>query len=260
MNNAICTVQNIMEVILNIYHPGIIYQTTNYAQFVITRKNRPISGRKVLESIKRKNLLPEKPILVTSDLIVLDGQHRLRAAEALNLDIYFQIARKNVTDEDLAALNVQKSWEIINYINLYYDKNDNYNFLQHLLETYNLTPYVSFIITIIGAGSNCKNSFKEGDYKLKESKISTEERIKKISECRDEIIKRFNNHKIVTVECLHALYQLTKYAKYDHNKLLRIIRSNKYKDALFKTLEFRRHVNIYSNLKKLLNPKHEEEE
>lgn len=246
-----------MEVILNIYQTGIIYQTTNYSQFIITRKNRPIVGHRILESIKKKNLLPEKPILVTSDMVVLDGQHRLRAAEALQLPIFFQIARNTVTDEDLAILNVQKSWELLNYINLFYDKNDNYAFIQHILDTYGLNTYISFVINSAGSGNDIKASFKDGEYRLKESKEVIEERMKKVSECRTELIKRFNNHKIVTAQCLHALYQLTKYSKYNHTRFIERINKTYYKDDFFKALEFRKNTNIYTHLKAINNKRSE---
>src|SRR5579872_6499560 len=253
MNNAICTEHIIMEVILNIYQTGIIYQTTNYSQFTITRKNRPIAGKRIIDSIKKKNLLPEKPILVTSNLVVLDGQHRLKAAEALQLPIFFQIARKNVTDEDLAILNVQKSWELLNYINLFWDKNENYAFIQHILDTYGLNAYVSFVINSAGSGNDIKASFKDGEYKLKESKEVIEMRMRKVSECRTELIKRFNNHKIVTAQCLYALYQLTKYSKYNHKRFIEKINKPCYKDDFYKALEFRKNTLLYTHLKIINN-------
>lgn len=58
-----------------------IYQTRDYSQFKISKRNRAVVGKQIVKSIIEKNLLPEKPILVTSDMHVLDGQHRLWAAE-----------------------------------------------------------------------------------------------------------------------------------------------------------------------------------
>jgi hypothetical protein len=68
-----------------------IYKTTDYDIFKTLAENRPISVKqvgKLVREIQRKNMLHIKPIDVTADMEVVDGQHRLAAARELGVPIY----------------------------------------------------------------------------------------------------------------------------------------------------------------------------
>lgn len=102
-----------------------IKKTSDLSQFKRHKNNRAIDDqnlKKIIFSIKAKNLLEYRPILVDKDMFVIDGQHRLEAARSLAMDIYYQI--KDESDaEDIVLLNAnQKSWSRQDYIQYYVSK------------------------------------------------------------------------------------------------------------------------------------------
>lgn len=85
-----------------------VASTTNYGQFRLDPRNRPISLDHVVklhDAIKEKNMLHAYPILVDNNMVVLDGQHRLLAAKALGVPVYF-IQTDTATIQDIADINV----------------------------------------------------------------------------------------------------------------------------------------------------------
>jgi len=99
-----------------------ILSTTNYARFKMMEGNRPVEGRvnKLIGEISRKNMLHLHPIVVQKNgdgrLYVADGQHRLRAAEALKLPVFY-IESKDITLSDVIQGNgVQKGWSLKDFV------------------------------------------------------------------------------------------------------------------------------------------------
>lgn len=99
-----------------------VLQTTNYDQFQMVMSNREVDERHVLrltKSIQEKNLLCINPIIVDEDMSVIDGQHRLEAAKALNVPIHYVVS-SNVKKGDISRINSnQKNWKVIDYINYF---------------------------------------------------------------------------------------------------------------------------------------------
>lgn len=100
----------------------MLNKTTNYDQFVLRSDNRERLCQNHIErlkaSIRARNLLEMRPIIVNESLEVLDGQHRLEAAKALGVEIYYLI-EKQLKAEDIITLNVAKSWGMADYLNFY---------------------------------------------------------------------------------------------------------------------------------------------
>ncbi len=68
-----------------------IHETTKYSLFKLLKGNRPIKKvnlANIIASMKMNNFLHLNPILVTSNMEVLDGQHRLKACEELGVKVY----------------------------------------------------------------------------------------------------------------------------------------------------------------------------
>ena len=69
-----------------------IQHTTNYNQFKLVQFNREKSAHhisQIKKKIKENNLLHLHPILVNLKGEVIDGQHRLQAAQELEVPIYY---------------------------------------------------------------------------------------------------------------------------------------------------------------------------
>src|SRR5271157_1856303 len=99
-----------------------IYRTTNYGMFHPFKENRdidPVHLRRMQKSLREKNLLAAFPILVDKDFYVLDGQHRLKAAEALGMAVFFSIAAVS-TKNDIPRINGNsKNWNPMDYLAMY---------------------------------------------------------------------------------------------------------------------------------------------
>lgn len=102
-----------------------IDSTTNYSRFKFIDGNRQVhSGRvkKLIRSIKRKNMLAQFPIVCmknSTGLYIMDGQHRYTAAKELGLPIHF-IESKNLTVEDMSLSNSnQKGWRPADFVSSY---------------------------------------------------------------------------------------------------------------------------------------------
>jgi hypothetical protein len=199
----------------------IIKKTKDYDQFKFRTDNReritPSHVKALIESIKSRNLLELRPISVNGDLEVIDGQHRLLAAKALMVEIYYQMD-KQLEAKDILLMNVSKSWIMADYLN-FYCKNGNqeYQKLADFLKKYNISLKVALNI-MLGGGKVPKLYFKKGSYIFNEEEFNDE-----LDICWDTIgyIKRMNGFSNYTSssrfwKCLiklirHADFNATKW-------------------------------------------------
>lgn len=127
-----------------------ILKTTNYDMFNKSDYNRPILEKNVLKlmrSLKAKNLLKNRPILVDKDLNVQDGQHRLEAAKRLNIPVYYEV-QEDLTPEDMVRLNDNQAlWNNNNYLNFHVQKgNLEYIKLNNFLKEHKISLATAFAI------------------------------------------------------------------------------------------------------------------
>src|SRR5688572_7627006 len=99
-----------------------IYTTKDYSKFKIIVANREINKehvRKLARSIKKKNLLFVRPLIVNDRMELIDGQHRLAACEQIGETIFY-IKAGGLTKDDIAVLNTaQKNWTRLDFINFF---------------------------------------------------------------------------------------------------------------------------------------------
>lgn len=101
-----------------------IYKTTNYEIFNRIEGNRSINGshvRKIQDSIKEHGFLLD-PIVINENYEVIDGQHRLAAAEEEEVPVFVLIAEGYGADEMVAQNLSQKNWGKKQWLNYYCEK------------------------------------------------------------------------------------------------------------------------------------------
>lgn len=95
----------------------IVYITDQYESFKTLHTNRSVDPkhiRTIKDSIKENGVLIN-PILINSNMEVIDGQHRLEACKALNMPVYYLIVGDYGINE-VQALNLnQKNWTRLDY-------------------------------------------------------------------------------------------------------------------------------------------------
>jgi len=142
----------------------------DYDMFNSIEHNRPINQNhvnKLITSIERSNDLHLHPIVVTPDLKVIDGQHRLKAAEFLKIPIFY-VTDSNYTEDKLMLLNSnQMNWSIENYIEFWAGKmKDDYIYLRNLKREFDI-PYLVLCTWILpdDSGRICQ-IIKDGKLKI----------------------------------------------------------------------------------------------
>lgn len=99
-----------------------IQTTKDYSKFKLVVSNREVDKnhvKRLAESIRRKNLLFIRPLIVNDDMQVIDGQHRLAACELINEHVHY-IKVAGLSKSDISILNTaQKNWSRIDFINFF---------------------------------------------------------------------------------------------------------------------------------------------
>lgn len=140
--------------------------TTSYDSFNYIVSNREISKshvNKLVKSIQKNNLLHLNPVIVNPAMEVIDGQHRIAAAEILGVAVYYQIDEK-VSKKDLSDLNsVKKNWTTMDYINYWtIEKARGFDQLSKFLSVYPGLPPSTALMLLSSDGSRDVKSLKEG--------------------------------------------------------------------------------------------------
>lgn len=172
-----------------------VYRTSKYDWFKISSKNRPVDKthvNKLIKAIQKNNLLESRPITVSDDLTVIDGQHRLAAAKKLNIPIYYQIT--NLGIQDAPAINCsQKNWDSKDYMHSFSEMgNDNYTRVIEISKETHFSPnaIIKIISNMVGCGRSYK-VFRDGKFEIDAESVY---QFKKILLLIRSIIERIKTH------------------------------------------------------------------
>lgn len=149
----------------------VIRRTNNYEMFNTLAFNRDISERHVknlAESINRHNWLELFPIIVDGDYNVLDGQHRLKAAEMLDEPIYY--VTFNTQDQEAAIDFIQLinsnnvNWSYEDYANCYITLGrQDYEVAKKMKDRFGVS-WTSLLVLLGGSdNTESRKRFKRGD-------------------------------------------------------------------------------------------------
>lgn len=203
----------------------MILKTKDYEMFSFRNDNRAAIDQahvnKIAESIKARNLLELRPILVNKEFEVIDGQNRLLAAKMLGVEIYYEV-KKDLKAGDILLLNTAKSWTMNDYHN-YYCKNGylEYQKLEAFMKENQLNLKIALNMTI-GFSKQGKGEFKAGNYKFDSSGVSDHLEIcwKTIDLLRK--LKGFSGY-MNAGKFWNALLRLVKHHRFDEDKWLKNI-------------------------------------
>lgn len=216
-----------------------LYTTKEYNTFSILRANRPINRgnvNNIKKSMQRYGFLPGRQILVkrtaAGKLVVVDGQHRLKAAAELDIPVIYEEVVTDVGAEEyiVAANMASKQWSANDYIEHYARmKNPNYIRLHHFMEAFGLSSStaLSAIRGHIYAKDGASNyGVKEGELKITEAQIFNGARtMEMVNEIRllDDSYKPFANR----TGFVSALVRLVNHRDYDHKRMVNTASKNR---------------------------------
>jgi len=214
-----------------------LIKTTDYDRFVPIMSNRELDKRHVMNlqrSIKQRNLLMVRPIIVNENMEVIDGQHRLAAAQMIDEPVYY-LQVKGLTQQDLAVLNThQKNWSVMDFVNFYTLQGvAEYKKLSRLCNKYPLMK-PTVMLRMVGYGN-----------KVREGKINISNLPKAEIIC-DTVYKLLNRGFLFVLErdfCI-ALHESTPISQAMADKLV----ARAAKDNLYKCLNKQDYKRLIENL------------
>lgn len=156
--------------------PLRIQATKAYAQFTILDANRAIDPKhvdKLKRSIEAEDLLHAYPIVCCAEkgkLVVLDGQHRLRAAEQLGWAIHYLVSPVMTPRHMAAVNNAPRSWRLKDYARYFGAENADYGAAVAFAEAHEINLSDAFNLLAhdggLGGGGGPAAAWKRGTYKI----------------------------------------------------------------------------------------------
>ena len=150
------------------------FVTSDYGRFVLHEKNRNVNAAHVsnlVQSISKQDLLFAQPILVNENYEVIDGQHRLAAADQLGRKIYY-IKKEGLTIEDAIALNVNtKNWSYRDYMHHWIAQGkEEYKTFRDYMDHYQISYSLCVGLLMSGratSGNQFTKAFNNGEFEVK---------------------------------------------------------------------------------------------
>ena len=208
-----------------------LHETNDYSIFKIVDYNRsldPTNLKKIKASLMANNLLEMCPIIVNSNMEVMDGQHRLEAAKQLGINVWY-VVNASSNDEDIILLNAaKKSWVLEDYLNFYVSKGKiEYIKLQQFCKKHNYSVAHFMRIILSAHSGNLRVEFKSGSFKFlsDESVEKNEKTILLIKKATDVIQEYCFGRSIVSTSpyLQRALYLLVNLDEFDMDVFCRKI-------------------------------------
>lgn len=207
----------------------MIKKTRNYEMFKFREDNRAQGINKthlgaIKESIRSRNMLEFRPIIVNSEFEIMDGQHRLLAAKELGIDIYYEVS-KEIDSLDIIKLNVACSWGLRDYHHFYVKNGyQEYIKLNEFMKRNQLSLHVALHL-IAGDGKKTRKVFRDGTFVFNQE--DNEETYQKCWSVID-VINRFapskSKHITTTSRFWSALAQIVAHPDFVLEKFLLNIR------------------------------------
>ena len=198
----------------------MIEKTKDYGKFKFRNDNRAKIDKphvkRLVDSIKSRNLLHMRPILVNEKMEVIDGQHRLKAAMELDVEIFYQIEKK-LSASDIILVNIAQKWSSADYLN-YYCQHEypEYLKLKSFIENNELTLRVALNI-VSGTEHDGFKFFREGKFCFDSDVVSEE-----LAMCWDTInyIRKINGYSVYTqsAKFWKALLSLIRHPLFDASR------------------------------------------
>jgi len=142
--------------------------TKLYSKFTLISGNRGVSEAHIEKLVAmiaaNEDWLMFNPIIVDNDLRVLDGQHRLIAAQKANVHIWYNIRSKKTSLEVVARINdCQKSWTPDDFVFMYSALgNVHYKAFWEFYKGYGLSPSTGLLLF----GNQSMKSLRDGTLKI----------------------------------------------------------------------------------------------
>lgn len=194
--------------------------TTDYKQFKDLSYNREVDKahvKRLVKSIREKNLLHLNPIIVSKDMEVIDGQHRLEAAKELKLPIHYIMSEDAFDGTEIQQLNsVSKNWSNADYLAYWtVRKAPGFNVLSKFVNQNPAIPFTSAMQLLSSSFDRDTAAFKNGHVDVSNLNYA-EEIAEQLKDYRNRGYEIVYNSKFIT-----ALHKANEAEGYEHSKMMR---------------------------------------
>ena len=180
-----------------------VLRERNYSKFTLFDNNRDINETHVEEliaSMRKSGQL--MPVVVTPNMEVIDGQHRLEACKKLGLEVLYVINKTGNSKQIAVMNNTQKGWKNKDFLKHFCHKSHHnsseYKKIERFIEEYKL-PFRVCISLLSGysvgfsgaSGRGPMPSFRDGTFKIDnlESAKETAQRLIKLKSFVPNLVK-----------------------------------------------------------------------
>lgn len=173
-----------------------IHSTKKYDIFKSMKNNRGSVGinprhfKALLQSVKERNLLHTRPIIVNEDFTIIDGHHRLEVAKALGLPIYYTFLKEGGYEDAMRLTRGTTDWSTMGYIQCRASNGEQeFVKLKTFLDENGISPHALFrMMNKQGSGRQYSSRIKKGDFEFTEEIES----MKIYFDCGNKIIEMFS--------------------------------------------------------------------
>jgi hypothetical protein len=208
-----------------------IYWTKDYSKFSFIHGNRDLVNVKINKLIKDVqnglDLFQYCPILVTSNLHIIDGQHRFYVCKKLGHNVYYTIVPDCTLAQIAKVNNNQNRWKMEDFLNCYSDAGVNstdYKLLREFVTVYPIQ--ISMAIHMLmagtcssGGGKMILEAFRNGEFKV--THLDEAHNIMKHALEYEEFSDVWKSRDFIV-----ALQKLMSGDKYSHEEMIAKLRKN----------------------------------
>lgn len=182
--------------------------------------------KNLIESIEQNNMLAANPIVINENREVIDGQHRLKAAEALGVPIYYTVVKPSSLSEVHLLNTTNRSWFLKDFLDSYATLGyPEYLIVKDYINKYK-TP-ISLTLAIlssrIGKSSPTNRLFKKGQFV-----VTNQDEALAFGQLLLKVRSIVNNDQI-TLNGEFALALWRVYSKLDQRRFITQLESSQYK-------------------------------
>lgn len=204
-----------------------LYKTTDYAQFKKLVGNRPVNETHVKRLAKKMesegNLMDKFPVRVNKDMEVIDGQHRIQAAELNKSFVVYEIDENSNLSTVISINTGTSNWNWLNFANSYAERgNKNY---QQFIDLYMKYPDMRYgtvksysELSRYDDSKLLSRQFKLGEFMMKDYELSQ----RLLAQYQDTI----NITGIVNQDIARAMLRFMRAPLYNHQKFLNALEHN----------------------------------
>lgn len=199
--------------------PDLIEYTEDLSKLKFNPENRPIDWAhvsKLVEAIYQNNLLREFPVVILKDGTILDGQHRVKAAEQLGLGVWYITSGKLDSMGQVAEIQSStKAWTLNDYLHRFVKAgNPEYVKLRHFVNNYEwISTNVCIRLCYTGPARSINELFKSGNYICNDMEFA-----KEVAEAAYDFEPHFKYY--ASQSFVMAISNLTANAVYDHDRMM----------------------------------------